>query len=210
MVVGLGAASVVPARASEEWVFESAQPIWTDNSITVSRTTVLTFNSTDVGICAVIATCDSNQVMTDRGPQQRNVAFAVGLRVAVNFNSNESSLFGDTLRVTLLAPKHVEGFDDFSFGSIVAATFECIMANAAQSPAIRFVALRLDGPGLSKRYEGVFNTAAYRKGPRRHEFTDTNQQLELWQPAALEALMRETQPLAPPKTMTESSPLVAP
>jgi hypothetical protein len=174
-ILGLAASWPRPACASEEWAFETAQPIWTGNSIFVSRTTVLTFNSTAPGICAVIATCDSNQVMTDYGPQQRNVAFAVGLRVAVNFNSNESSLFGDTLQVTLRATKPSEGFDDFSFGTIVAATFECVMANAAQSPAIRFVALRLDGPGLSKRYEGVFETAAYRKGPTKHDFTDTNQ-----------------------------------
>ena len=174
VVFGLIAASVRPACASEEWVFEAAQPIWTDNSITVSRTSVLTFNSTAPGICAVLATCDSNQVLTDYGPQQRNVAFAVGLRVAVNFNSNESDLFGDTLRVTLRATKPSEGFDDFSFGTIVAATFECIMANAAQSPEIHFVSLRLDGPGLSKQYEGVFKTAAYRRGPTKREFTDTN------------------------------------
>ena len=173
-ILGLAASWPRLARASEEWAFESAQPIWTGNSIFASRTTVLTFNSTAPGICAVIATCDSNQVMTDYGPQQRNVAFAVGLRVAVNFNSNQSTLFGDTLRVTLRATKPSEGFDDFSFGTIVAATFECIMANAAQSPEIHFVSLRLDGPGLSKRYEGVFRTAAYRRGPTKREFTDTD------------------------------------
>lgn len=173
-ILGLAASWPRLARASEEWAFESAQPIWTGNSIFASRTTVLTFNSTAPGICAVIATCDSNQVMTNYGPQQRNVAFAVGLRVAVNFNSNQSTLFGDTLRVTLRATKPSEGFDDFSFGTIVAATFECIMANAAQSPEIHFVSLRLDGPGLSKRYESVFRTAAYRRGPTKREFTDTD------------------------------------
>jgi hypothetical protein len=172
VVFGIGAASFRPARASEEWVFETAQPIWTDNSITVSRATVLTFNSSAPGICAVIATCDSNQVMTDYGPQQRNVAFQVGLRAEVNFNSN-GDLFGDTLRVTLRATKPSEGFEDFSFGTIVAATFECIMANAGQSPGIHFVSLRLDGPGLGKRYEGVFTTARYRRGPTKREFTDT-------------------------------------
>jgi hypothetical protein len=112
--------------------------------------------------------------MTDYGPQQRNIAFAVGLRAEVTFNStSESSLYGDTLKVTLRATRAAEGFDDFSFGTVVAATFECIMANAAQSPTIHYVSMRLAGPGLSRRYEGTFRTAGYRKGPTKRDFKDT-------------------------------------
>jgi hypothetical protein len=171
VVLGVTFAFAGPSRASEEWVFEAAQPIWTPNSITVSRATVLTFNSGDVGVCSVIATCDSNRVMTDYGPEQRNIAFEVGLRAEVSFNSNrEPPLFGDTLRVTLRGTKPPQDFDDFSYATIAAATFECIMANAAQSPAIKFVSLRVDGEGISKRYEGVFTTAGYRRGPTQRDF----------------------------------------
>lgn len=175
IAVLLTAVVVSRSQGSDEWVFESVQPIWTENDITLSRVTVATFTSDAVGVVAVVATCDSNQVVTEYGPKQRNVAFEVGLRVSVAFNSERQwSLFGDTLRVTLRATKPSAGFEDFALTTIVAATVECIMANAAQSPEIKFVALRLEDKALNTRFGGVFKTDPFRRGPRKHVFTDTD------------------------------------
>jgi len=160
------------AHSTEESSFEAFQPIWTDNEIALSRVTVLTFNSGEVGVHAVLATCDSNRIMSDYGPQQRNAAFEVGLRTEVTFNSNrEPPLFGDTLRVILRATKPPGDLEDHSYSTIIAATVQCVLLNAAQSPAIKFVALRVDGDGYRK-YGGVFATAQFRNGPRKREFKD--------------------------------------
>ena len=169
IVMTVGSAS--PSSGSEEWSFEAFQPIWTDNEIALSRATIMTFNSTDVGVCAVLATCDSSLVKTDYGLRQRNAAFEVGLRVKVIFNSNEDpSLFGDTLRVVLRATKPPAEIGDFDYSAIVAATVECVLANAAQSSAIKFVALRTNGVVAGRDYGGVFATAPFRTGPKERLF----------------------------------------
>ena len=161
------------AQSTEEWSFEAFQPIWTDNDISLSRVTALTFNSGEVGVCAVLATCDSNRVMSDYGPKQRNAAFEVGLRSEVTFNSNkEPPLFGDTLRVILRATKPPRDLEDHSYSTIIAATVQCVLLNAAQSLAIKFVALRVDGEAGYRKYGGVFATAQFRERPRKREFKD--------------------------------------
>ena len=171
LALAFTATCALPARSSEEWAFEAFQPIWTDNDLYLSRVTVLTFNSGEVGVYAVLATCDSNRVMSDYGPQQRNAAFELGLRTEVVFNSNrEPPLFGDTLRVILHETKPPADLDDFDYSTVLAATVQCLLFNAAQSPAIRFVALRVDGDQAYRRFGGVFSTAPFRKGPKEREF----------------------------------------
>lgn len=167
----MAAANVSPSRSSEEWSFEVFQPIWTDNSISLSRVTTLTFNSGELGVCAVLATCDSNHVMSDYGPQQRNAAFEAGLRADVDFNSGkEPPLFGDTLRVILRGTKPPAALGDFEYSTIVAATVHCILYNAAQSPSIKFVAVRVDGDHASRKYGGVYRAARFRDGPKRRDY----------------------------------------
>jgi hypothetical protein len=171
LAVVLATAGASQALSSEEWSFEAFQPIWSFSDISLSRVTVLTYNSDNVGILAVLATCDSNRVMTEYGPKQRNAAFEVGLRAEVTFNSTkEPPLFGDTLRVILRATKPQSDIDDFSYATIVAATARCVLLNAAQSPAIKFVALRIEGESAYRKYGGIFATARFRNGPRRRVF----------------------------------------
>lgn len=159
------------AHSSEEWSFEAFQPIWTDNGTSLSRVTLLTFKSGEVGVYAVLATCDSNCIMSDYGPRQRNAAFEVGLRTEVAFNSNRE-LFGDTLRVILRATRTPSDLEDHSYSTIVAATVQCILFNAAKSPAIKFVALRVEGEVAHRKYGGVFATERFRNGPKQREFQD--------------------------------------
>src|SRR5262249_34742702 len=156
---------------SEEWSFEAFQPIWSFSDLSLSRVTVLVYGEGDVGTVAVLSTGDSNQVMTQYGPQQRNAAFDVGLRTEVSFNSNrEPPLFGDTLRVTLRATKPPSDLGDFSYETIVAATVQCVLLNAAQTPEIRYVALRIAGEGAYVKYGGVFRAAKFRNGPSKRVF----------------------------------------
>jgi hypothetical protein len=163
-----------PSRGlcSEEWSFEAFQPIWSFSDLSLSRVTVLVYGEGDVGTVAVLATCDSNQVLTQYGPQQRNAAFDVGLRTEVTFNSNrEPPLFGDTLRVTLRATRPPSDLGDFSFETIVAATVQCVLLNAAQTPEIKYVAVRVAGDAADEKYGGVFRTASFRNGPKKRVFS---------------------------------------
>ena len=165
--------AIAPSHGSEESSFEVFQPIWTENELSLSRVTTLTFNSGEAAIHAVLATCDSSHVMGDYGPQQRNAAFEVGLRAEVSFNSGkEPPLFGDTLRVVLRSTRPPADIGDHGYGKIVAATVKCILFNAARSPAIRFVALRVVGEAAFRKYGGVFSTARYRNGPVNRVFRE--------------------------------------
>ena len=167
------AATALPSQGTEESSFEAFQPIWTDNDICLSRVTVLTFNSGEPAVHAVLATCDSSHVMSDYGPQQRNAAFDVGLRAEVTFNTGkEPPLFGDTLRVILRATKPPSDVGDHGYATIIAATVRCILFNAGQSPVIKFVALRVDSEPRYRKYGGVFSMARFRNGPRKREFRD--------------------------------------
>ena len=173
LLAGLVATSTCAPRAcaSEEWAYEAFQPIWTANEIRCSRVTRLTVNSGDPGVMAVLATCDSSLVPSDYGPVQRNAAFAVGLEAEVKFSrQNDSGLFGDTLRVVLRATRPSASVDDFGLEGIAETTVQCLLANAAQSPAIRFVALRGEGADSLRRLGGLSSTKRYRSGPltRRH------------------------------------------
>ena len=159
------------AYGSELSAVEVLQPINIDNFIELSRVTVLTYNSDDRGVLSVVATCDSSHVMNDYRPEQRNVAFVAGLRVEVTSTGNAPpSLFGDTLRVVLDATKLPSQVGDWDDTTILAATVQCILVNAAQSPAIKFVALRVDGARRYREYGGVYATKRFRNGPLRQEF----------------------------------------
>ncbi len=174
LLAGLVATAACAPRAcaSEEWAYEAFQPIWTANEIRCSRVTRLTFNSVAPGAMAVLATCDSSLVPSDSGPVQRNAAFAVGLETDVTFTQqNFTGLFGDTLRVVLRATRPPADLGDFSFEQIAEITVQCLLANAAQSPEIRYVALRGEGADSLRRLGGLFSTKRYRSGPltRRHQ-----------------------------------------
>lgn len=167
------AAAASPSRGSEEWSFEAFQPIWNlGGTIRLSRVTILTYNSGDAGISAVLGTCDSSLVKTDYGPQQRNAAFAMGLRSEVQFNSDrEPPLFGDTLRVVLRATGQPTVEGDFSLGLVAAATVQCILANAAKSPSISVVSIKAEGSPEIAGMSGNYRTVGFRAGPKQWEFS---------------------------------------
>jgi hypothetical protein len=70
----------------------------------------------------------------------------------------------------LRATKPPSDLGDFSYATIVAATVQCVLLNAAQSTEIKYVALRIVGESANRRYGGVFRTARFRNGPSKRVF----------------------------------------
>jgi hypothetical protein len=158
---------------SELSTVDVLQPIDIENVIYLSHVTCMTFNSDDEAILAVAKTCDSNCVLSDYGSENRNAAFAAGLKVQVIFNSNgHNSLFGNTMRV-VLDTRDVEAGpskSDWPDTTVISATIQCIMVNAAISRSVRLVDLRVEGDPRYRGYGGVRSTSRYRGGQLRREF----------------------------------------
>ncbi|MCC6652201.1 MAG: hypothetical protein IT348_13695, partial [Candidatus Eisenbacteria bacterium] len=60
--------------------------------------------------------------------------------------------------------------EDFNFPTILSATIQCVLANAAQSPSIKFVAVRIVGVDDYRNYGGVYTTTKFRDGPGKRRF----------------------------------------
>ena len=160
---------------SQPAAVEVLQPIDIENVIRLSRVTYTGYYQDGAGgaISAVLMTCDRNIVPTYADPQNLNVAADAGLKIRVEFNSgHEPPLFGDTLRVVLDATpldtlnKSISWPDT----TIMSATVQCILVNAAQFPAIKRVDLKVEGKSLYRTYAGVFSTRRFRCGPIRRDF----------------------------------------
>jgi hypothetical protein len=161
------------ALGSEKSAIDVLQPIDIENVIHLSHVTYISYDDGDPAILAVGMTCDSNLVISGYGPSNLNVAFTAKLKVRVVFPpDNRSYLFGDTLRVALDTRGLEAGTreSDWSDSTIVEATIECIMANAATSPSVRVVDLRVEGDRKYRGYGGVRSTRRFRAGPLRRDF----------------------------------------
>jgi hypothetical protein len=174
VIVGLLAAAMVSTSvvASELSAVDVLQPIDIENVIRLSHVTYVTYNSGDLALLSVARTCDSNVVISDRGPMNWNAAFSAGLKVRVIYSDDASSLFGDTLRVVLdtRGMAGAEPDSDWPDTTLVAATVECIMVNAASSTSVRSVDLRIEGDQKFRTFAGILSTRRFRGGPVRREF----------------------------------------
>ncbi len=161
------------ALGSEKSAIDVLQPIDIENVICLSHVTYISYDSEDPAILAVGMTCDSNLVISGHSPSNWNVAFTAGLKVRVVFGADTlGSLFGDTLRVVLDTRGLEAGTrkSDWPDSTVIEATIECIMANAAISPSVRLVDLRIEGDRKYRGYGGVRSTRRFRAGPLRREF----------------------------------------
>ncbi len=160
------------ASASELSAIEVLQPIDIENFIRLSRVTYTTYNGDDPGVLAVSMTCDSNAVIGEYGARNVNIAFSAGLKLRVVFNSDhEPPLFGDTLRVVLDA-RAATAVSDFADTTIAKATVQCVLVNAAQCKAARYVDVRVEGTKRFGRFGGVFGARRFRAGPLRRDYGD--------------------------------------
>src|SRR5947208_1284591 len=151
------------------------QPMDIENFIWLSRVTYMGYYGDLAGgaVSAVILTCNPNIVQTYAEARNLNVAADAGLKVRLLPNpADEGSLFGDTLRVVLDATslETLSNSFEWSDTTIVAATTQCILVNAAQLPAIKHVDLRVEGNAAYRKYVGVFSTRRFRAGPVRRQF----------------------------------------
>jgi hypothetical protein len=160
------------AFGSELSAVDVLQPIDIENVIRLSHVTYVTYNSGDMAVLAVGRTCDSNAVISDRGTENWNASFSAGLKVHVIYSTDASSLFGDTLRVALdtRGMRAASPESDWADTTLVAATVECIMVNAASSKWVRTVDLRIEGDRKFRQYGGIRSTRRFRGGPVRQEF----------------------------------------
>jgi hypothetical protein len=163
-------AAVFVQGASFESAHEVAQPIHTEDHIFIGRTTY-TVHTTDKSGTEVSLTCRENQINTQVGFENRNLASLAGIEVKVMRNTREhSNRFGDSLRV-VLDLSVLEGEDEFMghpVGLLAEVTFECLMINARQDDGIiRFLDLRVEGPRTYKKYEGCHDLAKYDLLPKK-------------------------------------------
>lgn len=172
LVLGL-AMGPLPAMSSEPVAIRVFQPMNVEGDwLYVGPVTYIGYHDDEAGgaFSAVLMTCDSNAVITHVGVENRNAAFAVGLKVRVEWNTGVSPpLFGDTMRVMLDARPVRDRHDEWAWEdtSLIAATVQCIVANAAQLPACRFVDLKVEG---NPTFGGVYSTRRFRCGPVKREF----------------------------------------
>lgn len=170
LVLGIKSSS-----GSELVAVQVLQPIDIENVVVLSAVTYVGYFGSPYynAFTSVRMTCDSNDVLPPYGPNNRNVASKAGFGVRVVADGDsERPLFGDTMRVVLTVPGHVsaaakKGWPDTM---LVAATTQCIIVNAAQDTAVRFVDLQVEGrPGYA-RFNHVYSTSGYRNGPLRQVY----------------------------------------
>jgi hypothetical protein len=161
------------AMASEPVAIEVFQPMSVEGDwLFLGRVTYIGYHEDEAGgaFSAVLMTCDSNSVITHAGVENRNAAFATGFKVRVEWHEGASPpLFGDTMRVALDTRSLRSRNDEWAWSdsSLVAATVQCVVANAAQLPACRFVDLKVEG---SPSFGAVYSTRRFRCGPVKREF----------------------------------------
>ncbi len=161
---------------SELVAVEVLQPIDIENVVVLSAVTYVGYFGSPYNnaFTSVRMTCDSNDVLPPYAPSNRNRAFKAGFGVrVVADDDSERPLFGDTMRVVLTVPGHAaaakKGWPDTM---LVAATTQCILVNAAQDTAVRFVDLRVEGRTGYARFNHVYSTSRYRHGPVKRVYPE--------------------------------------
>ncbi len=161
------------AAGSESVVVEVFQPQGDPNGIFLSAVSYVGYFGGPGPGREVALTCEPNSVPNPWGaPININLAAEGHFKLTFLPGRGTSGSDGDTLRVALnVAPvdtMRVVRIGVLSPDSIVVATVECLMANAARaSDRTHFVALRVEGRRGLEKYGGVYPTLPYRCGPRR-------------------------------------------
>lgn len=124
-----------PAGAAFETALEVWQPIETEEGIVLSRVTYIRYLTRTPPGYPVNFTCEASRVMTELGEfENRNASNLLGLMAWSDSLHLRQQLFGDTLRVFvdlsgITAQKTSHGWN---LQTVVEATVECVLANAAQ------------------------------------------------------------------------------
>jgi len=168
-----------PARATEEYALEVLQPIWTPNDISLSSVTYLTMVGSWSPGLAVSMITRRNAIPRDNFPEplQRNAAVMYGIRVTVLRDSafSRHSFMGrdtvDTLVVALDLRRLNAHATYLDASSVVHATLECILANAAHDPPVaRNVRIVVRGSRDYAALGQVYRLADYPRLPRTRSF----------------------------------------
>ncbi len=166
------------AGAAEEAALEVAQPIWTQNSIAVSRVTYIVWAGSPEPGMAVGWTARPNSVQREGNerPINRNAASLRGVEVRVvkgawprrGFSRRDTL---DTLTVVLDLRRLRPGASHLADSLVVEATVECVLTNAAHDEVpVRYVDLRVEGSRRYRYLRQVYRLGGFAMLPRRRSF----------------------------------------
>ena len=155
---------------------EVAQPVRTENTITISRVTYLVYSEAFLPGQEVNYACRPYDVPVEGdGCENRNVAALCGFSAEAIWNPDfeMGGLFGDTLKVELDLSAATEGRCR-DMDAAVEATVECVLTNAAKSadrhPYARVLSLRVIGPEEYAKHGGVYVFEELGVLPRQKDF----------------------------------------
>ena len=175
LVVAFAVATAWPlvALASTWQLISVAQPIRGESMIEI-RDVLFGFDSFEFG-SEVELTCRRNSIRMvgeefDVHSQNLNVASRYGLSVTIDhYLESVSRARKDTLFVRLDASHIDKSVDRYiSADSVVAATVACLRINAARTPDLDYLSVRIQGPKRLQAMGGIF---AVSDQPRRRAFS---------------------------------------
>ena len=144
--------------ASEELVFEVAQPVWTEEGVSIMHTTYAGYGGD--WCSAVEFTCRANAVVSDQGVENRNAANRMGLYVDVRRMSKpETNWIVDTLDVALNVRRGLAHDEEGADGArmVIEKTVACLLENASNclNPGA-VMRLRVVGSAAFRNLGGTF------------------------------------------------------
>lgn len=162
------------ALATSEVVFETYQPLSFEEGIWIASVPYMRFVTARPGELELSYTCAPNAIVGElKSATNCNVASASGIRIAmIPDGKSWPGLFGDTVRVSF----DLRDLPDTAriwgepVDTVVAATYECLLANAARTRGARWVDVRVVGPPRFLSYRGVYPLAKLPAIPRRRYF----------------------------------------
>jgi hypothetical protein len=164
-----------PALATSEVVFETYQPLSFEEGIWIASVPYMRFVTASSGELELSYTCAPNAVLGElKTPGNCNIASVSRIRIAMSLNreKNPPGLYGDTVRVSFdlsELPDTVRLWGE-PVDTVVAATYECLLANASRVRGAMWVEVRVVGPARFARYGGVYRLADFPVLPRRRYF----------------------------------------
>lgn len=120
-------------------------------------------------------TCAPNKIAGQDSVRNYNIANALGLKIQkVVARHRPHGLHGDTLKVVFDASAIRDSmrFWGESVDTILAATFECMLANAAKGWPAKYLSVEILGPSRFGHFRGVYKLASFSALPRRRSFGD--------------------------------------
>jgi hypothetical protein len=160
-----------------EWIVEALQPISVENGVVLSNVTYVAYLGDYRPGTAIDYTARANLLTGEGGTSvgNRNAANLAGIEIRLRTPDWSHQWFGaqDTVEAVSveLDCSHMKAVGVASARSVLEATIECVLTNAAKSrPRIRNVRIVVVGSGLYKDLNRNYRLASLGALPRRTIF----------------------------------------